>query len=41
MMTVMTTDMAVGQNLIISTFWEDYHLLKGFGSLGASRGFDP
>ena len=32
--------MAVGQNLM-GTFWEDYHLLKGFlGSWGV-RGFDP
>ena len=33
-------DVSMGQNLM-GTFWEDYHLLKGFlGSWGV-RGFDP
>ena len=32
--------MAVGQNLM-GTFWEDYHLLKGFLGSSGVRGFDP
>ena len=31
--------MAVGQNLL-GTFWEDYHLLKGFFRVMGGTGFD-